>query len=198
MAIEHVNIADPEIHEPKGASTASNKQVYLADGAGSGSWDHLHGGWGNYDDNAAEQTFNTTAAKLSVNGSGSESNSSYLPRSIRGSAELWDTVDDKITPANVGDSYTAVINLPVTSRTSANYLELELDIGGGATPSTVLATKRVECDRAAPFNLSITLPFFCLSTFLTNGGQLFLKTDVGSVGVTAPSIFITQNFDGTN
>lgn len=38
MAIEHVNIDDPEIHEPKGISTATANKVYVADGAGSGDW----------------------------------------------------------------------------------------------------------------------------------------------------------------
>lgn len=38
MAIQHKNITDPDVHEPKGTSTALANQVYVADGAGSGSW----------------------------------------------------------------------------------------------------------------------------------------------------------------
>lgn len=38
MAIEHDSITDPDIHEPKGVSTASANEVYVADGAGSGEW----------------------------------------------------------------------------------------------------------------------------------------------------------------
>lgn len=38
MAVEHVNITDPEIHEPKGVASASAGQIYTADGAGSGNW----------------------------------------------------------------------------------------------------------------------------------------------------------------
>lgn len=38
MAIEHDSITDPEIHEPKGISTAAANKVYVANGAGSGSW----------------------------------------------------------------------------------------------------------------------------------------------------------------
>lgn len=41
MAIEHVNIADGERHEPKGASTATIDQVYVSDGAASGTWKEL-------------------------------------------------------------------------------------------------------------------------------------------------------------
>lgn len=36
--VEHVTITDPEIHEPKGASSANSGEVYVANGAGSGSW----------------------------------------------------------------------------------------------------------------------------------------------------------------
>ena len=36
--MQHVDIEDPNIHEPKGISTATAGQVYVADGAGSGSW----------------------------------------------------------------------------------------------------------------------------------------------------------------
>ena len=37
--VEHVTITDPNIHEPKGVASASANQVYVADGAGSGSWE---------------------------------------------------------------------------------------------------------------------------------------------------------------
>lgn len=36
--IEHSLIADPDIHEPKGIASASAGEVYIADGAGGGSW----------------------------------------------------------------------------------------------------------------------------------------------------------------
>lgn len=39
--IEHKNITDPNIHEPKGITGAADGEVYIADGAGSGSWSPL-------------------------------------------------------------------------------------------------------------------------------------------------------------
>lgn len=36
--IQHAAIADPYIHEPKGIATASANTIYVADGAGSGTW----------------------------------------------------------------------------------------------------------------------------------------------------------------
>lgn len=38
MTVEHSAIADPYRHEPKGISTAVDGAIYVADGAGSGSW----------------------------------------------------------------------------------------------------------------------------------------------------------------
>lgn len=36
--INHSTLTDPYIHEPKGVSTASAGQIYVANGSGSGSW----------------------------------------------------------------------------------------------------------------------------------------------------------------
>lgn len=38
MAIQHVNITDPYVHEPKGITSAPANTAYVADGSGSGSW----------------------------------------------------------------------------------------------------------------------------------------------------------------
>jgi hypothetical protein len=41
MTIQHSLITDPNIHEPKGITTASINQTYVADGAGSGDWKNV-------------------------------------------------------------------------------------------------------------------------------------------------------------
>lgn len=193
--VEHSTLTSSELHEPKGISSAASGKVYVADGTGSGDWTTMQPsitGWGYYLDDATEQTFNTTAAKLSIDGDGTASTEAYLPLDIRGFTSLWDTTNDKITPTAVGDAYDIRLNLPVTSRTSANYAEVVLDIGGTSSPTNVINTSRIEVDRAAPFSHSIPIQIFCLSTFVTNGGQLFITTDTGSIGVTTPSLLIAR------
>ena len=37
--INHSNLTDPYLHEPKGVSTASDDKVYVSNGSGSGSWE---------------------------------------------------------------------------------------------------------------------------------------------------------------
>lgn len=39
--VQHKNISDPNLHEPKGVAAASADQVYVSDGAGSGTWTSL-------------------------------------------------------------------------------------------------------------------------------------------------------------
>lgn len=38
MSTQHASLTGADLHEPKGASSASSGQVYIADGLGSGVW----------------------------------------------------------------------------------------------------------------------------------------------------------------
>ena len=62
MATEHNTITDPEIHEPKGASSASAGQVYISDGAGSGDWRYTPHSAFYYDDIGTGTTFTAPVA----------------------------------------------------------------------------------------------------------------------------------------
>jgi len=156
-------------------------------------------GWGQYVDDltTATQTINTTYSKLSINGAGGTSSSDYLPLEIRGSSELWDTVNNKILPINVGDSYDLRLDFTVTGKTgSPTLIDVVLDIGGGASPTIDVVSRVVNTSKSPPFNVSIGFPIFSLNTFVTNGGQIFLRTDTGTVTVSKRSIFIKRDFSG--
>ena len=58
--IQHSAISDPNIHEPKGASTASANTVYVANGSGSGSWQVLNAG------NSIDEASLDTAVQASI------------------------------------------------------------------------------------------------------------------------------------
>lgn len=40
--VQHSTLTDPQLHEPKGISSAGAGHVYLSDGVGSGEWKHAH------------------------------------------------------------------------------------------------------------------------------------------------------------
>lgn len=46
--VAHSGLTAANLHEPKGAATASANQVYLANGAGSGTWTSVQGGLNQY------------------------------------------------------------------------------------------------------------------------------------------------------
>ena len=191
--INHSALSDPYLHEPKGIASASDHQVYVSNGAGSGAWTTWPTGWGFYADNGAAQTFNTTAAKMLIDGAGATTETSYLPPAIRGTGQLWDTTNSKITPIANGDAYDVRLSLPVTGETgSPTEVQVELDIGGGATPSISILSVFRSTGRSTPYTVTVAFPIFSLSTFLSNGGQIFLTTDTGSVTVTNPTILITR------
>lgn len=194
--ISHSALSGNDLHEPLGVATATANQVYVSDGAGSGEWKTLPFGWAFYQDNATEQTFTTTAAKLSINGSGTLTEESYLPQGV---TSLWDTTNDKILPHELGDGYDISLDLPITSTSfSAGELTLEFDISGTSSPTTVVLSRYEGMDKTPPYTISVGLPLVALtSTTVTNGIQIFASTDDGSVGITAPSILIKRDFGGS-
>ena len=42
MSVEHSTLTGSDLHEPKGASSASTGQIYIANGSGSGTWTAHH------------------------------------------------------------------------------------------------------------------------------------------------------------
>lgn len=195
--IQHNTLGDSELHEPKGVDSADKGTAYIADGTGTGSWKQVSNGWGFYDDASAAQSIGTSPTKLTINGLGSNTNETKLPDELTGSDSLWDTTNSKITPTRNGDAYMLRLDLPVSAKSgSPATLTIQLDIGGTASPTIVVVERDVSTSKAAPYSLSVAFPIFCLSTFLTNGGQFFLNTDTGTVDIDDPAILIVKLYDG--
>jgi hypothetical protein len=191
----HSSLTGVELHEPKGVASATEGQVYISDGAGSGTWTTIFTGWGNYKDGGVAQAFNTTPSLLSIDGAGASTEEDYLPLSIRGSGSLWNTSTDRITPIAVGDAYSLRLDLPVTGETSnPTELIMELDIASGAVygSRTTIVTRYINTGKSTPYTVSVGFPVFVGSTFATNGGQIWLYTDTGSVTVTNPNIALIR------
>lgn len=160
----------------------------------------LPSGWGFYSDgesSPATQSLSSTFQKLQIDGNGGTTEESYLPASIRGISSLWDTTNDKITPITVGDSYTLRIDIEITAKGGgAGLLLIQLDIGGGATPSIVIVDRFASLGKTPPFTVSVSFNMFTLNTFVTNGGQIFVATDTGTATIASRSILIERNTSG--
>jgi hypothetical protein len=199
--VQHNALTGTDLHEPKGVAAASEFMIYKADGAGSGAWVLHPTGWGHYADSkvypTTSQSITSTAAKLECDGAGATSTSVYLPPEIRGSGELWDTTNDKITPVAVGDSYNVRVQMNIAAKTgSPTELTFQLDIGGTGSPSTVIMERYISLSKTPPYLVSVSFPIFCLSTFVTNGGTIFVATDSNSIDVDQVQLFIDRNHAG--
>lgn len=155
-------------------------------------------GWGHYVDGASSsETITTTPTKLMIDGLGATNNTQYLPFEIRGTSQLWNTTTNKIIPISLGDSYDIRIDITIITKTlNPNTLDLVLDIGTDTTITNPVVTRSMSISKTPPFTLSIGFPIFCLSTFLANGGQIFLSTDTGSLEISTRNIMIKRDYKG--
>jgi len=62
LTIEHKDITGADLHEPKGVASANAGEIFIADGAGSGSWQH------NIIANHGQMTVTNNATATSVTG----------------------------------------------------------------------------------------------------------------------------------
>jgi hypothetical protein len=140
----------------------------------------------------------TTESKLLIDSVGATSNAAYLPIAIRGISNLWDSTNSCIKGIIVGDSFDMRVQL-IIDALAGNPTELTiiLDIGGGATPSIIIAqdTKPV---RGLTEPVIFSFPIFTLGTFIANGGQIFLKSDTGTITIGGRSIFLSRTSSGSS
>lgn len=157
-------------------------------------------GWRYYQDGEtapATLALSTTPVLVEIDGAGANSESGFLPKSIRGISQLW--TGDKITPISLGDCYDLRIDIGVLSKSGGvGSLNLILDIGGGAAPTIAIVDRQVSIAKTAPFIISVGFPVFCLATFVANGGQFFLSTDAGTAVIDTRAITISRNSSGAS
>lgn len=188
-----------------GSATKTWKKVYANEIEASGgtldiaefqAMKNMHG-WGIYADgetSPATQVFTTTPGILEIDGFGANTNVDYVPLPIRNTSnQMWDTLANRIAPIAIGDSYEIRVDLEILAKTgSPTFLDMNLDIGGGATITIPIVERIVSVPKTPPYNVSFGFPIFSLDTFFANGGQLFFASDTGTVEVGKRSILLTR------
>lgn len=158
-------------------------------------------GWGYYVDSLTTPTIvvGTTPTKITIDGLGAAGETDYLPRIIRGTDELWDGTNSLLTPIALGDGYIFRVSLEVTAKSGApTEFAINCDIGGGVSPSVPVFQDIRRVSPLATYTVTFSGNLYSLSTFLTNGMQIFLSTDSGTVTVANRSILVTRLSSGAN
>lgn len=136
MAVEHRNLPESGLHEPKGVSLAASNRVYISDGAGSGAWAPV-------DADALQGTLNNADVALQrvvTDGSGGFSVEPAAGRS-RGSMTL--TGNTTVVPM------TAAVDTTLGS--NSDYTTLNLAFGFNSTAGIVTGANYLEIVQAGTY-----------------------------------------------
>ena len=151
MAIEHKDIPDAQRHEPKGISSASNKQVYVANGGGGGAWARLHENDLNYADKTknvfgwadiADNLYTTgsplaitasTRTKLTNNAAAVQTDSTRLPG-------IWETANNRFLINDLNAAYVLRVQCRIKAAAAAGtpYV-VKFEVQSSAGPTVIAA-----------------------------------------------------------
>lgn len=192
--IQHNTLAGAEIHEPKGVATAVAGQQYIADGLGSGNWEHP-GGWAQYQDSrttvgAPAQTIATGVRTPFVSNGGFLTEESYAPDDAVSS--MWNISTNKMVPIKAFDTYDLRVSFTAENYSGANpFMTMDLDIGGGIGIIVSQTIPLLKSGAAQDFVW--TFPVFTGATFLANGGTVNLTyTGTGSCDIYKNSVLLVR------
>jgi hypothetical protein len=182
---EHNSLTGSSLHEPKGADTATNRDVYVADGAASGSFmQPMRIGFWDYNDTATTATPITltptaTAVKLTNNGLGSKTNKTYKLDDV---AEVWNTSTNQLdfSGLNLGDTVDIRFDITVTTTGANHEILLDLQLAIGATPYT-LQVQRINFKTAGTYSLVVWFGLYMGdANTLNNPGEIRAQSDTGT------------------
>lgn len=144
----HSSLTDPDIHEPKGVSTAADGEVYKADGAGSGSWEEI-----------LPAQSGKAGYLLSSNGTTeSWSNASTVRASgtvtVSGTTPTLDT--GSVNVASVTRNTTGSYTITMTSALASNKYRVVVNAGHGTYTACVCAVPIANRTTSA-FRIDITV-----------------------------------------
>jgi len=149
-------------------------------------------GWAYYVDSLATPTIviGTTYTQITIDGLGATIDD-YLPKEIRGVSQLW--TGSKITPVSVGDDYDGRLDITVTAKTGTpTLIDVILDISGGVAGTNKVLTGYIQTGGTVPYDQSLPMDFFALSTFIANGGKIYARTDTGTITIGRRNIKINR------
>ncbi len=189
--VQHSNLTDPNLHEPKGISTATADQVYISNGSASGNWrdvNRLPGtGWGQYSNSIY---VGTTALAVSTTDViipfDTNVTVTQLPISLTGStSSLMDLATERLLFVSAGDLHSITVTFKVYS-TSGSPAVADLKLYGsadGVTYGTILGETSVSLDKGAGQVITQSSLFPVTSAMVTHGAKISVNTNTGTINI---------------
>jgi hypothetical protein len=189
----HSALTDPELHEPKGASTAVVNTVYVADGAASGDWYKIYTqGFEDYQNTGGAQSpAAATFTDLTNNGLGANTLTTYTLPSVTGG--LWDTATNSLdfTELTLGDTVDIRFDMSVTTAAANEEVVVVFDLAHGTGSEYQLVAAQRSYKTAGTYDLGGMLSIYMGNTAtLNNPGKIAIKFGGASCSVTVDGWFI--------
>ena len=192
MTIEHKNIDDANLHEPKGVAGASSDQVYVADGLGSGTWKSpkqiIQQAIYDYNDLATATTpinlaLANTQYELTNDGLGPDTNLTFKYTDI---ANLWNTTTNRFDFSNLslGDTVDIRFDVEYTTPGANNAVLLDIELGVGGTPYQLPIITFTNFKAAGAYQQVVWYSIYMGDTnTLNNPARLLASSDTAGVDV---------------
>lgn len=192
----HSSLTGSELHEPKGADSASIRDSYVSDGAGSGSWlQPVLMGWWKYDDNTTtstpiDMTSTGTQYELTNDGAGSATDISHA---LTGITNIWNTGTSRFdfSGLSLGDTVDISVDLDwVTGGVNSDVM-LFIELGVGGTPYQLPIIAEHNYKAAGTYNQRgfISFPIFDTNT-RSNPARLLGESSASGDDMTINNFFI--------
>ena len=189
--VQHSTLTDPNLHEPKGISTAAADQLYRANGSGSGTWtnaNRLPGtGWGKYTNTTyVGTTFLTIGTTEVLVPFTTEDTISQLPISLAGTVSpLFDLTPDTLEFVSAGDLHSLTFTTKIYSVGGAPAI-MDLRLYGssdGTTYATNLGETTVNLTKGAGQVITVSSLVPVTSDMVTHGAKIYLVTNTGTANI---------------
>jgi hypothetical protein len=189
MSIQHKDIPDAQLHQPKGISTAAVKTLYFANGTGAGAWRRSNDldmdysvkannkfGWNDIADSlytvAGPRTIlSGVRTQLTNNGAAAQSDTSRL-------GLIWDTALNQFLLNDLNALYTLRVNFKVKAAAAAGtpYI-VTLEVQSNNGPTVIGGDTRLVKGGSAVNQISMTQGFYNGSFINNQPVKLFLTPD---------------------
>lgn len=177
--VQHANLTDPNLHEPKGVAAATEGQVYVADGAGSGDWAGLTENYIDYSDKTKNKFGWIDVSDSQYNSGAPRSISSGVRTQITNNAgasqtdtsrlgALWNTTLNAFVINDLNAAYS--MRMTCVLKTSASTgtphtVDFELETSNG--PTIIAAQTQVIKGGNHLNRMSLAMPFY-VGSFINN------------------------------
>lgn len=188
--INHKDIPDGERHEPKGVSTATANQLYVANGSGSGAWQKLTEadnftftdktknlfGWndvadGLYTSGSPRAISSGVKTALTNNAAGAQTDVSRL-------GALWSTSNSEFVINDLNAFYILRLNLKATAAAAAGTpYTILVELEGGSPAVNMAAYNGFVKGGGYVNKFSISLPFYVGSYVNSTPLKLYVTPD---------------------